>query len=127
MRVSCALSSVARRHICHYTRGIFTITLVAPAPLFDQPRHQVGKLEQIRNSKRRAALADDHLWIGGDHICPLRWHRADVVFLHAQQEPPPISVVSLAGADELPSGEGVKWVGHTYKARARVRRACSSC
>lgn len=37
------------------------------------------------------------------------------------------AVVSLGDADELPSGKKVKWMRHAYKARARVRRACSSC
>jgi hypothetical protein len=49
-----------------------------------------------------------------------------VVVVLAQQEPRPVPVVSLADADELPSAERVKWVGHAHKARARVRTACSS-
>ena len=107
--------------------GILSFTLVGPALLFDEPRYQVGKLQQISHSKRRATLADHDLWIGCDHIGPLPWHRADVVVVHTQQEPRPVPVVSLADADELPFAERVKWVGHAHKARARVRRACSSC
>jgi hypothetical protein len=114
------------RHHCLYTCGILSFTLVGPGLLLDEPRYQVGKLQQISHSKRRATLADHDLWIGCEHIGPLPWHRADVVIVHAQQEPRPVPVVSLADADELPSAERMKWVGHPHKARVRVRRACSS-
>lgn len=122
-----ATTRVAVRQSFSYTCGIVPITPIGPALLFDEPRYEVGKVQQITNSEQRATLADHDLWIGCDHIGPLPWHRADVVVVHAQQEPRPVPVVSLADADELPSAERVKWVGHAYKVRARVRKACSSC
>jgi hypothetical protein len=123
MRVS---ARVFVRHSCHYTCGILSFTFVCQALLVDEPRDQVGKLQQISNSERRATLADHDLWIGRNHVGPLPWHRVNVVLVNAQQEPRPVPVVSLADAGELPSAERVKWVGHAYKVRVRVRRACSS-
>jgi hypothetical protein len=121
------MSQAIARHSSLYNRGIVSLTPHRPAVLLYEPRNQVGKLQQISHSDRRAPRADHDLWIGCDQVGPLPWHRADVLVLHAQQEPRPVPVVSLAQADELPSVEGVKRVGHAYKARARVRRACSSC
>jgi hypothetical protein len=34
-----------------YDCGIFPITLVGPALLFDEPRYEVGKFQQISNSE----------------------------------------------------------------------------
>ena len=110
-----------------YTCGILSLTLADLAFPFDEPRYQVSKLQQISDSEQRATLTDDDRWIGCNHVGPLPWHRVHVVFVHAQQEPRPVPVVSLADADELPSAERVKWVSHAHKARARVWRGCSSC
>ena len=63
---------------------------------------------EIINTERRATRADDDLRIGCDNVRPLRRHRADVIFVDAQQEPRPVAVVPLADADELPSAERVE-------------------
>jgi len=38
---------VASRQSLSYTSGIICLALVGPAILFDEPRHQVGELEEI--------------------------------------------------------------------------------
>ena len=102
------------------------LTLAGLALPFDQPRHQVGKRQQISNPEQPAPLAHDDLRIGCHDVGPLPRHCADLVPVDAQQEPHPIPGVPLAHADELLSAERVKRVCDAYKARARVRNACSS-
>lgn len=109
-----------------YARGIICLTLRRPAPLFDEARHQVGKLQEISNSEHRAPLANDDLGIGCDDVGPLPRHRADVLLIDTQQEPRPVPVVALADAEELLSAERVERVGYAHKARTCVRRARSS-
>jgi hypothetical protein len=121
-----ALSSFTMRHIWPYIRGIILFAQLSPALLFDEARHQAGKLQEIGYPEHPAAPADDDLWIGCDDVGPLPRHRADVVVVDAQQEPRSVPIVPLADADELPSAEGVERVGYAHKARACVRRACSS-
>jgi len=121
-----ALSPVAMRHIWPYIRGIIPFAQLSPALLFDEARYQVGKLQEIGHPEHRAALAEDDIWIGCDDVGPLPRHRANVILADAQQEPSPVPVAPLTDADELPSAERVERVGHAHKARACVRRACSS-
>jgi hypothetical protein len=109
-----------------YGCGIIVFTTTGPVLPLDEARHQLGELQEIGNAKHRAPLPDDDLWIGCDDVGPLRRHRAKVLLVEAQKEPPPVPVVPLTDADELPPAEWVKRVGHAHKARARVRRACSS-
>lgn len=121
-----ALSRFVMRHIWPYIRGIISFARLSPALLFDEARHQVGKLQEIGYPEHRAALADDDFWIGRNDVGPLARHRANVILVDAQQESRSIPIVALADADELPAGERVERVGYAHKARARVRRACSS-
>jgi hypothetical protein len=117
----------AERHSLPYSCGIVCLTPLRPRPLFDEARHQVGKLQEIGHPEQRATLADDDLWIGCDDVGPLPRHRANLILVNAQQQPRAVPVVALTNADELPSRERVERVRHAHKARARVRRACSSC
>jgi len=109
-----------------YIGGVIQLTLCGPTLPFDEARHQIGKLQEIGKPDQRTTFADDDLWVGRDDVGPLPRHRADVILVDAQQQPHPVPVVPLAYADELPSAERVEGVGHPHKARARVRRACSS-
>jgi hypothetical protein len=118
---------VGERRSLPYSSGVICFTRPDPALLFDEARHQVGKLQEISYPEQRATLAEDDLWIGCDDIGPVPRHRADVILVHAKQEPRPVPVVTLADADKLPSAKRVERVDHAHKARARVRRACSSC
>ena len=103
-------------------------TLRRPPPLLvDKSCHQIGEPHEISNPENCATLAEDDLWIGRNDVGPLPRHRAHAILVEAQQEPRPVAVVPLADADELPSAERVERVSHAHKARARVRRACSSC
>lgn len=120
------LSSSTRRHIWPYTRGMILFAPLSPLLLFDEARHQAGKLQEIGHSEHPAAPAEDDLWIGCDDVGPLPRHRADAILVDAQQEPRPVPGVPLADADELPSAERVEWVGHAHKARICMRRGCSS-
>jgi len=62
-----------------YRSGIFCLTILWLALLFDQARHQAGKFEQIDDPERRAALPDHDLKFGSDDVGPLPRHRAEVV------------------------------------------------
>jgi hypothetical protein len=110
-----------------YIGGVISFTLTASALLFDETRHQVGKLQQIGNPQPPPSLAEDDLWVRCHDIRPRLRHRADLILLDAQQEPLPVPVVPLTNADKLPSGERVERVHHAHKARAPIRRARSSC
>ena len=96
------------------------------AGLFDASRHQVRERQEIGDANQRAAPAQDDLGIRGDEVGPLARHRADAIPLDAQQQPRAVPVVALADARELPSAERVEGVRHEHKARAHLRRACSS-
>lgn len=67
-------SWVAKRQGLLYSCGVISITHVGLALLFDKPRHQGGKLQEISDPEQRAAFADDELWIGCDDVGPLRRH-----------------------------------------------------
>jgi hypothetical protein len=121
-----ALSPSARRHLLLYIRGIILLTRLSPALLFDEVRHQVGKLQEIGYAEHPGTLAEDDLGIRRDEVGPLPRHGAHMLLIDAQQKPRPVPVVPLADADELPSAERVERVGHPHKARGRVRRGCSS-
>jgi hypothetical protein len=107
-------------------RGIISFAWMRPALLFDEARHQTGKLQEIGHPEHRAALAEDDLWSGRHDVGPLPRHQANVILVDAQHESSPVPVVPLTQADELLPGERVERVGHAHKARSRERRACSS-
>ncbi len=107
--------------------GIVCLTPIGPSFPFDEARHQVGELQQIDDPEWRATLAKDDLRVGRDEVGPRPRHRADVLLVDPQQEPGTVPIVSLTDADKLPSVERVEGVHHADKARARVRKACSSC
>ncbi len=109
-----------------YMCGVIVFTYLTPAPFLDQPRYQVGEFDEIGNPTQRAASPKDKLWIRRHQVGPLLRHRANLIFVDAQQEPGPVPVVPLADARELPSAERVERVGHAHKARLRIRNACTS-
>jgi hypothetical protein len=47
-----------------YTSGIIRFTILSPAPLVDEARHQVGKLQEIGNPDQPATPANDDLRSG---------------------------------------------------------------
>jgi hypothetical protein len=109
-----------------YICGIIALTPSCPASLLHKARYQVGQLQQIGKAKQPASVADDDIRIGGNDIRPVPGHRANTIFAHAEQQPRPVPGVPLAGAGELQTGQRVERVGHAYKTRTRLRRACSS-
>jgi hypothetical protein len=107
--------------------GIIYFTISGSTVPLDEARHQREEFHQVRDSEQRTTLADGDLWIRRCDVGPLPWHRANVIRVDLQQKPGPVSVVPFANADHLPSTQRVERVGHAHKARAYVRRACSSC
>ena len=114
------------RHIWPYICGIICFAQMSPVLLFDEARHQAGKLQQIVHPEHRPTFTEDDLGIGGNDVGPLPRDREDVIVVDAQQEPRSVRVVPLADADELPAGERMERVGHADKTRAWKRSACSS-
>ena len=114
------------RHSCLYTCGVFYLTPLRPPLLLGESRHQLSEAQEVSDPEERASPTDHDLWIGCDDIGPLPRHRADANFVDPQQKPRPVPVVALADADELLPAERMEWMRHAHKARARVRRGCSS-
>jgi hypothetical protein len=106
--------------------GVFYFTTLRPALLLGESRHQLGEAQEVSDPEERASPTDHDLWIGCDDIGPLPRHRADANFVDPQQKPRPVPVVALADADELLPAQRMEWMRHAHKARARVRRGCSS-
>ena len=71
------------RHLWLYMRGIIPFARLSPAFLGDKARDHVGKLEEIGHSEHPAALAENDLWIGCDHVGPLPRYRADALLVDA--------------------------------------------
>jgi hypothetical protein len=64
----------AKRQDLLYMSGVISITPQGLAFLFDKPRHQVEKLQEISDPEQGAALAEDELRIGRDDVGPLLRH-----------------------------------------------------
>jgi hypothetical protein len=111
-----------KRHRLLYNCGTFSFTLTKLAWLPDESLHQVREFEKIREPEDRSPLAEDGLGIGRDDIRPVPRHRADMIFVNAQQEPRAVAVVPLAYADKLPSAKRMERVRHAHKTRRCVRR-----
>src|SRR5262245_49639586 len=78
-----ALSSFPMRHIWPYICGIISFAQMSSVLLFDEARHQAGKLQQIGHPEHRPTFTEDDLGIGGDDVGPLPRHREDVILVDA--------------------------------------------
>lgn len=112
------------RRILLYTCGVIPLTMYRA--VLHKPGDHFGEPHEIRHPEKRAPSTDDELRVGRNDIGPLPRHRAHAFVVHAEQEPRPVPVVALADADKLLSAQRVEGMGHQHKARACVRRACSS-
>ena len=117
-------SIVQERRSFPYNRGRVVFTLTSPMLPSHQPLYEFGELQQIRHSQERTPASDDDLGIGRDNVGPLPRHRANDIFVHAEQEPRAVPIVSFADAHELPPAQRVERVRHPHKTRCCDRRAC---
>lgn len=113
-----------KRRSFPYTSGGVVFTLISSALPSHQSLHELGKLQQIRQPQQRTTASDDDLGIGRDNVGPLPRHRANDIFVYAEQEPRAVPIVPFADAHELPPAERVERMRHAHKTRRRDRRAC---
>jgi hypothetical protein len=92
--------------------------------LSEQSFHQLGKHQEVRDSRDCTTLPQGDLRIGSHGIRPLWRHRAHGLVVNAQHEPRAVPVVPLGDAYKLPSAERVKWVRHAHKTRRCDGKAC---
>lgn len=91
---------------------------------FTEASHKSREIHQICDPEKRAFLPEHHLWIQDHKVGPLPWNGANRLFVHLQQQPPTVPVVSLAEANQLSPAERMERMRYPDKMRRWGDIAC---